>query len=69
MPFAGSLLIIYKIQRVRQGWGEIQSEKTGYSDSNYLKIVANLGKGMPTQKMTITKGRMKQFMSSRLLCD
>jgi hypothetical protein len=44
------------------GCPEIQSGKTGYSNSNYLKMIANLGKGMPTQKMTITKGSMKQFM-------
>jgi hypothetical protein len=43
------------------GCPEIQSGKTGYSNSNYLKMIANLGKGMPTHKMTMTNGSMKQF--------
>jgi hypothetical protein len=55
-------LIIHKIQRVRPSCAEIQSGKTGYSNSNYLKMIANLGKGMPTQKMTMTKESMRQFM-------
>jgi hypothetical protein len=69
MPVGSSLLIINKIQMVRPYCAEIQGEKTGYSNSNYLKMIASLGKGMPTQKMTIAKGRMKQFMSPWLLCD
>jgi hypothetical protein len=62
MPVAAVYLIVNKIQTVRLGCAEIQSGKTGYSNSNYLKMIANLGKGMPTQKMTMTKGSMKQFM-------
>jgi hypothetical protein len=61
MPVDGSLLIIHKFHRVGLSCAEIQSEKTGYSNSNCLKMIANLGKGMPTQKMTMTKGSMKQF--------